>query len=260
MIKFFRTVRKALLIEGKTNNYLKYAIGEIVLVVIGILIALQINNWNETRKERIYEIKMLSEVRNSLQKDINDKQNVIDIYFKPTENSINELLKMRENPEYPRDSAKVHLQNLERIGLFFPYSDGAFEALKSSGLDKISNDEIRNALIQLYSYSMKSTSIFVNELVRPTMIEKYSLFGQIFPTTMHSGTDGKAELNQTYDNFDELLYTQDFDKLLHKANLIVDGITPRIEHLVKKMIELERLIANEIEKQSHTNNKIDTNN
>ena len=51
MIKFFRNIRRSLLSEGKTSKYLKYAVGEIVLVVIGILIALQINNWNEHRKE-----------------------------------------------------------------------------------------------------------------------------------------------------------------------------------------------------------------
>ena len=50
MIKFFRQIRQRLLSEGKTTKYLKYAIGEIILVVIGILIALQINNWNEKRK------------------------------------------------------------------------------------------------------------------------------------------------------------------------------------------------------------------
>ncbi len=51
MIKLFRKIRKNLLAEGKTINYLKYAIGEIILVVIGILIALQVNNWNEKRKQ-----------------------------------------------------------------------------------------------------------------------------------------------------------------------------------------------------------------
>ena len=50
MIKFFRHIRKNLLMENKTSKYFKYAIGEIILVVIGILIALQINNWNEQRK------------------------------------------------------------------------------------------------------------------------------------------------------------------------------------------------------------------
>ena len=52
MIKFFRKIRQNLLSEGKTGKYLKYAIGEIVLVVIGILIALQINNWNEQSKAK----------------------------------------------------------------------------------------------------------------------------------------------------------------------------------------------------------------
>ena len=51
MIKFFRSIRKALLTEGKTSNYLKYAIGEIILVMIGILLALQVNNWNNSRLE-----------------------------------------------------------------------------------------------------------------------------------------------------------------------------------------------------------------
>ena len=51
MIKFFRKIRYNLMEKNKTGKYLKYAIGEIVLVVIGILIALSINNWNESRKE-----------------------------------------------------------------------------------------------------------------------------------------------------------------------------------------------------------------
>ncbi|MBT8306228.1 MAG: hypothetical protein KJN85_04770, partial [Maribacter sp.] len=53
MIKFFRKIRQQLLIENRTGKYLLYAIGEIVLVVIGILIALQINNWNEEKKVNI---------------------------------------------------------------------------------------------------------------------------------------------------------------------------------------------------------------
>ena len=53
MIKFFRHIRQNLIMENKTRKYLKYAVGEIVLVVIGILIALQVNNWNENRKTEI---------------------------------------------------------------------------------------------------------------------------------------------------------------------------------------------------------------
>ena len=52
MIKIFRNSRKNSLTEGKTMKYFKYAFGEIILVVIGILIALQINNWNESKKNQ----------------------------------------------------------------------------------------------------------------------------------------------------------------------------------------------------------------
>lgn len=55
MIKFFRKIRQKMLTENKFSNYLLYAFGEILLVVIGILIALQINNWNENNKNRSAE-------------------------------------------------------------------------------------------------------------------------------------------------------------------------------------------------------------
>ena len=59
MIKFFRKIRQNLLSEGKTVKYFKYAIGEIILVVIGILVALSVNKKNESRKEKIEEEKIL---------------------------------------------------------------------------------------------------------------------------------------------------------------------------------------------------------
>ncbi len=66
MLTFFRRIRKGLLDGNRTSKYLLYAIGEIALVVIGILIALQINNWNEWRKDRISEDKILMEIKESL--------------------------------------------------------------------------------------------------------------------------------------------------------------------------------------------------
>ena len=72
MIKFFRKIRQNLLSEGKTGKYFKYAIGEIILVVIGILIALSINNWNENRKEN-NALKTLTEnLNNEFQKNLEE--------------------------------------------------------------------------------------------------------------------------------------------------------------------------------------------
>ncbi len=69
MIKFFRKIRQKLLSENKFSKYLIYAIGEIVLVVIGILIALQINNWNEGRKEFNKSKALLEEFKRDLARD-----------------------------------------------------------------------------------------------------------------------------------------------------------------------------------------------
>jgi len=64
MLKFFRTIRKSLLMENKTGKYFKYAIGEIILVMIGILLALQVNAWNQTRLDRIEEKNILANIHN----------------------------------------------------------------------------------------------------------------------------------------------------------------------------------------------------
>ena len=59
MINFFRKIRQRLLAENRFSRYLLYSIGEIVLVMIGILMALQVNNWNEERKQNKSEISIL---------------------------------------------------------------------------------------------------------------------------------------------------------------------------------------------------------
>tara|TARA_Y100000588_G_scaffold390943_1_gene498104 strand:+ start:83 stop:820 length:738 start_codon:yes stop_codon:yes gene_type:complete len=70
MIKFFRKIRQNLLMENKTGKYFKYAVGEIILVVIGILIALSINNWNENRKLVIKEKETYKNIITDLKRDL----------------------------------------------------------------------------------------------------------------------------------------------------------------------------------------------
>ena len=70
MIKFFRKIRQKLLTENKFSKYLLYAIGEIILVVIGILIALQINNWNEEAKEKRVANSYIQSLRTDFANDV----------------------------------------------------------------------------------------------------------------------------------------------------------------------------------------------
>ena len=77
MIKFFRHIRKSLIEQNKTGKYFKYAIGEIILVVIGILIALQINNWNESRKALQEEKDTIASLKLEFQKNLIDLESNI---------------------------------------------------------------------------------------------------------------------------------------------------------------------------------------
>ena len=73
MLRFFRQIRQRLLTDNKFSKYLLYAVGEILLVMIGILLALQVNNWNEARKSRADEIKILANIKKALQSDLENQ-------------------------------------------------------------------------------------------------------------------------------------------------------------------------------------------
>src|SRR5210317_2071092 len=143
MIKFFRNIRQNLLSEGKTGKYLKYAIGEIVLVVIGILIALQINNWNEARKAKEFELKILKELQTSLSNDFNYISNhSLGYRNNQTIKAVAYFETLIKGEDRSVDSLR-HYFNWLTYGLTFQLNSGPYESLKSIGVDKISNDSLR---------------------------------------------------------------------------------------------------------------------
>ena len=111
MIKFFRKIRQNLLSEGKTGKYLKYAIGEIILVVIGILIALSINNWNENQKlqksKTEYYKQLLVEINLDIKK-LEPKLNRIEQSIK----TYDAYLAIFETPNIPLDSIYLHIKKV----------------------------------------------------------------------------------------------------------------------------------------------------
>jgi hypothetical protein len=159
MIKFFRRIRQKLLVENRFNKpaspagrYLLYAIGEIILVVIGILIALQINNTNEQKKERAFELKMLHEIRKEIIQDT--------IYFNMMKKRAETTFEGAEKMKYffakkePVSDSVVKYSRKMFTSFQFSYHKGAYEALKSTGIDKVSNDSLRNAVTDLYDFTI----------------------------------------------------------------------------------------------------------
>lgn len=152
MIKFFRKVRQKMLAENKLSKYILYAIGEIVLVVFGILIALQINNWNEAKQDRAYEVKMLSEIEKGLLVDQTNLKEHLEAY-ETLENTVDDFTNLTQNNVVYHDSMQAELWKLN-IGRYFQFNRGPYDALKSSGIDRISNDSIRNQLINFFDFKL----------------------------------------------------------------------------------------------------------
>lgn len=101
MIRFFRRLRENLLVQNKVRKYLAYALGEIILVVIGILIALQINNWNESRKEQRLLEASLTSLRMNLNEDIGNFQQQL-AHNKIVLQAIDFTFRLISIPEYSR--------------------------------------------------------------------------------------------------------------------------------------------------------------
>ena len=154
MIRLFRNIRKQLAMENNTSKYLKYAIGEIVLVVIGILIALQINNWNERRNDRIEEQKFLTRFEAEITTNIESISNSI-MLNKNRMQRAEFLMKTIDSPELVENSPSYFIRSIEHAGYtFYPViSDNTFQEIKSSGkLSLIINEKIRSSLQQYYSW------------------------------------------------------------------------------------------------------------
>lgn len=147
MIKFFRSIRKTLLNEGKTSKYFKYAIGEIILVVIGILIALQINNWNEKKKDIEKEQQILLSLREEF------KQNIKELEFDHAlnERSLNAIVALM-NFDHTNPFKTKTIDSL--LGQMYNYATfdarlGVMNDITSSGnLELIRDSKLKYALNQ----------------------------------------------------------------------------------------------------------------
>ncbi|MEZ4897277.1 MAG: DUF6090 family protein [Saprospiraceae bacterium] len=161
MIKFFRKIRKNLVSENRLTRYLLYAIGEIVLVVIGILIALQINNWNEDNKGKAFEREMLSQIQDNLKKD---KAKLIEINasFTKAIASADKILAIGPEDNIP-DSLRYWLAYFIQFERFQPITN-SYEALKSRGLDQVSNKELRLLLGEYYDDEISHTIKSVGDI------------------------------------------------------------------------------------------------
>jgi len=135
--------------KKQNRNFWVFGLGEFVLIFLGILIALQVDNWNQNRQERKLETVLLNEMLDNLQDDL--KTIVTDFNLHKTSLSSHQIvLAFLEGEEPWHDSLAAHFGYLNE-GTIFNENMSAYESLKSIGIDLISNDSIRQHLTHLYS-------------------------------------------------------------------------------------------------------------
>src|SRR6056297_3604459 len=177
MIKFFRRIRQKLLAENKFSKYLLYAIGEIILVVIGILIALSINNWNEGIKIKAKEREILLHMKRNLESNLQQ-----DYPKKVLENSLKStqiILAHIEQGKPYNDSLDFHFGWIPATTRHMPNTT-AYENLKTIGFDIISNDTLRENYQSLFAFNYNLIAFQRNVLAYNNMLEFKSFYRKHF--------------------------------------------------------------------------------
>lgn len=176
MTKIFRKIRQNYLSNRKTLKYFKYAIGEIILVVIGILIALQINNWNEERKDSLKENLILKQLKSEYQSNLNQLDEKILMRNEGLQ-ACDFLLNQIDNPESVNESKLyTHLGEIFRDPTFDPIKN---DIIGSGNLRLIKNDTLVRFLSNWSSevYQVQEMELEFQKFRTEIMIPCYNRLG-----------------------------------------------------------------------------------
>ena len=242
MIKFFRKIRQNIIKENKVSKYMLYAIGEIVLVVIGILIALSINNWNEANKAKQIEQDYLTK----LSVDINAMNNV---YSSSLRKFTAETKEAEQALKYVESNGKMEglktafestLLTHQRLRSFIQYRSTYDEMLANGILARVSNEELKLKITDVFDeidLSNNSISYFRDEVGRASkIINEHVLFSY----------NENSNLTVTYD-------INEFYSIIPFRNALVEIIDARMDYywsaqlISPKIIEAKTLLEKELQ-------------
>ncbi len=251
MIKFFRKIRRRLLTENKFSSYLIYAIGEIILVVIGILIALQIDNWNEKKQLKEEQVKTLKSLHRAIKINSTEFDTIFNAQILRNK-SLQDVI-FTDVSNLPN----THLDSLIKINVrnhTFDPSTGIYNAMINSGkIELVANETLKNRISKLYDI-VKDYQESEDEITAYTKehLEEYYINNYEIDPTVLAGLRDRTYLEEERD---KTLYNKAFTSfkiknmyilLLNKMNdVILKGI-----NLSSEYQELIKDLENEIEIQS----------
>ncbi|MFD2100050.1 DUF6090 family protein [Flagellimonas iocasae] len=269
MLKFFRQLRQRLLRENKFTKYIMYAIGEIILVVIGILIALQVNNWNESRKldkleHSYYESLYQDLVQDSLEinfkkknahrniKQLNNVLRFINSDYDISKTAIDSV-EWPVNHYYKDSLALVHSVSQAGFMQFVDILKNTIEDLRSTGSIKIlKNKKLKERLMQYYNrdktreswnLSLLDTRVEMEKSVNKVLTaEQRTLYAndEFQVLELHDGdfqkfTDNLKAVPEFKENLIGMLYLQ--HRILHQSNNLMKYVNDLLAQLREEINE-----------------------
>jgi len=195
MIQFFRKIRQNQIMENKTGKYFKYAIGEIVLVVIGILIALQINNWNENNNLNTLKQEYYHQLLVDLKKDVESIDEFF-IFSQIDRDEYDAYIKRYNTEDLKPTQIYEALIKLNLLSTSISFNSSTIESLRSSGELILFPLEIRNKLLDLtVSQNKIISSAIINDGGKATIVQNLG--------TLRGGSslDGRLKNNPQLKSF-----------------------------------------------------------
>ncbi|NKI30422.1 DUF6090 family protein [Croceivirga thetidis] len=245
MIKFFRRIRQKLLSENKFSKYLIYAIGEIVLVMIGILLALQVNNWNENRKTQNTINEYYGQLLEDLKKDSSFSKITIE-EFKNNQQAFQKYYELYNKDNLELEEVYASINSLIVATKPLSFNSSTIETLQNSGDIKLIPTTIRNKLIDLRRNQL-------NTIKRAEGLEngKYNIIQR---TSLMTGSD---DLQKKLERHPELKKRLGKDLKLEELILSIEGghnwknimekeIIARLQQMEIDINEITNLIKEEI--------------
>ena len=247
MIKFFRKIRQRLLTENKFSKYLLYAIGEIVLVMVGILLALQVNNWNELRKKEEAEIQLYHKII----ADLNSENAIIEIKIRELSAHQNLYFQLYDESKGIAEYNPTIFYNLLYTN---SVAEMFFNENHSKSLSNITDDETHNLLKKYIEQEKRTTNgnnqwnEIKTEKVRP-FLAKYGIKNTEQVFSIKSSDDwqalGSSQLI-SYSKLVEQYGTIELDQLLYSLRVHTTWLLHNLNLLKESNREFEMFLKNKI--------------
>ncbi|NNK19300.1 MAG: hypothetical protein HKP49_09130, partial [Maribacter sp.] len=238
MIKFFRKIRYDLMEKNKTGKYVKYAIGEIVLVVIGILIALQVNNWNENRNFRKTQNRYLSQLEIDID-SMHFQYKGIAQYSKAYHDNARAVYNILKSCEISQDQKASFDQLLITFNDFmilFQIRDTYEEMLSANLLAGIEDKQFKSIVTEFFA-QRDAMQMYINEFKQDLSLD--------YEVVKDHVTFGFDEMNRPTVEYDilQLCNSSDFTNAIFHAVRTRENISRMTMILLQKLESMRDMLA-----------------